>query len=152
MMVAKGKILFVNCFFLPELVAKQYSSVKAIPQTSTSRQKNASQLNQFICYCQDPQEIKQTVICASLFCVIHEFPKSCTRSKKFFKSLLCVKKYSISRFEFSISVSSKFFVYPLNALQSFFARTLRPFVNVLSSPRLFARLSFVFTTFLSSHP
>ena len=32
-----------------------------------------------------------------------------------------VKKYSISRFDLSISVSSKFFVYPLNALQSLFS-------------------------------
>ena len=65
--------------------------MKAIPQTSTSRKQNAlsDQLNQFICNCQDPQQIEQTVICASLFCVIHEFHKSCTESKRFSKSWLC---------------------------------------------------------------
>jgi hypothetical protein len=53
-----------------------------------------------------------------------------------------VKKYSISYFDLSsISVYSKFFVYPLNALQ-FFPRTLHPFANVLSL-RLFIRSSFV---------
>ncbi len=98
---AKGKLYFVN-FILPELVAKRYSSVKAIPQTSTSRQQSAlsdQQLNQFICYCKDPQKIEETIICASSFCVINEFQKSCTGSKRLSKSWMCTfcKKETASR-------------------------------------------------------
>ena len=100
MMVAKGKLYFVNVI-PPKLVAKRYSSVKAIPQTSTSRQQSAlsDQLNQFICYYQDPQKIEETIICASSFCVINEFHKSCTGSKKLSKSWMCTfcKKETASR-------------------------------------------------------
>lgn len=90
MMVSKGKLYFVN-FILPELVAKRYTSVKAVPQTSTSRQQNAlsDKLNQFICYCQDPVKNEETVMCASTFCVIHEFHKTCTGSKRITESWLC---------------------------------------------------------------
>jgi hypothetical protein len=73
----------------------------AVPQTSTSLQQNvlSDQLNKFICYCQDPQKIEETVMCASSFCVIHEFHKSCTGSKRITKRWLCTffKKENASR-------------------------------------------------------
>ncbi|KZS06461.1 Uncharacterized protein APZ42_030085 [Daphnia magna] len=89
MMVSKDKLYFVY-FILPELVAKRYTSVKAVPQTSTSRQQNAlsDKLNQFICYCQDPVKNEETVMCASTFCVIYEFHKTCTGSKRITESWL----------------------------------------------------------------
>ncbi len=100
MMAAKGKLFFVN-FILPELVAKRYSYVKDIPQPATSSQQSAlsDHLNQFICYCQDPQKIEETIICASSFCVINEFHKSCTGSKRLSKSWTCIfcKKETASR-------------------------------------------------------
>jgi len=98
--VGKAKLFFLN-FILPELLCKRFSSVKKLPAPIINSQNPPilrDQLNQFICYCQDPNRIDKTVTCSSSFCVIHEFHISCTRSKKF-KDWLCLycKKEAASK-------------------------------------------------------
>lgn len=92
-MVAKGKLFFLN-FILPELISKRFSSVKVIETNVTHPAANNGashpNLNQFICSCQDPAKQDETVRCASDFCVISIFHKSCTKSKRFPPTWACV--------------------------------------------------------------
>lgn len=90
--VSKGKLFFLNCI-LPELLAKRYSSVKSVPASRDINQSavpfHSANLNQYICYCQDPAREGETIMCCSDMCVIHEFHKSCTRSKVF-RNWICI--------------------------------------------------------------
>ena len=84
-MVSKGKLFFLN-FILPELLAKRFSSVKNVPSSDLGQFTvpfHSENLNQIICDCQDVNKKGETVMCSSKLCVIHEFHKSCTRSKRF---------------------------------------------------------------------
>jgi hypothetical protein len=65
--VSKGKLFFLN-FILPELLAKRYSSVKSVPASRDINQSavpfHSANLNQYICYCQDPAREGKTIMCA----------------------------------------------------------------------------------------
>ena len=92
-MVAPAKLFFLN-FVLPELVSKRYSSVKNIPSHEHSKSVVPTNINknynQYICDCQKPLKKDEIIRCASEQCIFQEFLKSCTKSKKFPSSWMCV--------------------------------------------------------------